>query len=132
MDKNIELIKEVYSAISRGDIESALARFAPDAFRNEFEGETYKGLAELKKNFLAGRSTWAEGACVPVEFHKNREKYMVKAHVKVRLKNEPNWIDAFVMDGFSIRDGLFTEFHSFTSKEKAFAWAESGPVNGPG
>lgn len=49
---------------------------------------------------------------------------MVIAHVKVRLKDHTDWIDAQVADGFLLKDGHVKEFHSFTSKKKAFEWAQ--------
>ena len=127
-DKNIEIIKQFYSGLNQNDLESALKLFDQNVIRLEFEGSPgggrFKGLAELSKNFVSGRSTWAEGSCKPIDFISNGSRVVVTAHVKVRLKNETKWIDAYVYDGFAIKENLITEFHSFTSKEKAFAWAE--------
>ena len=127
-DKNIEIVKQVYLGINQNDQDSVLNLFDSNVYRVEFEGHpaagTYSGHAELRTHLISGRSTWAEGACEPLEFFCNLNKIVVVVHIKVRLKNEVNWIDAISTDGFALKDGLVTEFHSFTDKQKAFSWAK--------
>lgn len=126
-NEDIEAIKNIYSGINRNDIESVLKLFDSNVVRVEFEdlptGGTYRGHHDLKHHIAKGRNTWAEGKCDPVDFVVAGNKAVVTVHVKVRLKGDLNWIDAHTTDGFSLKDGRVTEFHSFTTKEKAFAWA---------
>lgn len=125
--ENLGIIKKVYSGLNQNDPESVLKIFDKNILRHEFQelpnGGTYRGHTELKDHLQNGRSTWAEGSCEPIEFFTEGNKIVVIVHVKVRLKNSNDWIDAKTTDGFLIKEGLVTEFHSFTSKEKAFAWA---------
>ena len=121
--QDLEIIKQLYSAINRNDVENFIDLLDSNIFRIEFEDSTYRGQTELRQNFLSGRSNWAEGACEPVEFFLQGNKIVVDAHVKVRLKNESKWIDAHVADVFSIHAGRVAEFHSFATKQKAFEWA---------
>ena len=127
-DKNIETSKQVYAGISRNDVDLVLSLFDADVHRVEFEGlpnsRRYQGHIDLRQHITDGRSTWAEGTCEPIKFISNKNKMVVKVHVKVRLKNETKWIDAYVADGFSFKDGLVSEFHSFTNEQKAFEWAD--------
>ena len=126
MATDIEVIKQFYSGLNSNDIESAIKLFDENIIRNEFEGTpiagAYQGLTEMRKNLISGRSTWAEGSCEPIEFISSNGKTVVIVHVKVRVKNNTTWIDAKVADGFSLKAGLVTEFHSFLDKEKALIW----------
>lgn len=122
-----EIIRQFYASINRNDVDAAMELLAPDIYRNEFEGfpgaGTYRGHAELRQNFVSGRSTWAEGACEPVDFFAAGNKIVVAVHVKVRLKDHTTWIDDRIADGFIIANGLIKEFHSFPNNQKAFEWA---------
>lgn len=122
-DKNIEIIKQFYSRLNQNELDSLFDLLAADVIRNEFDAGSYRGLSEIRSHFLQARSTWAEGACEPIEFFSNANKIVVAVHVKVRLKNEKKWIDGHVTDAFLLKDGLVTEFHSFTHKQTALEWA---------
>lgn len=126
-EENIKIIKQFYLGLNQNHIDSLLRLFDTNVIRIEFEGfpnsGTYRGIAELREHFISGRSTWLDGGCEPIEFFCNLDKVVVVVHVKVRLKKDLKWIDGFVADGFSLKDGLVTEFHSFMEKEKAFEWA---------
>lgn len=126
-NENIEVIKRVYSGINRNDIESVLSLFDENILRIEpenFPGAgTYRGHADMRSHLIKGRSTWAEGGCYPVEFFTAGNKTAVIVHIKVRLKDKSNFSDVKIADGFSIKEGRVTEFHSFANKQKAFEWA---------
>lgn len=122
-DKNIEIVKKFYSSLNQNNLDSLFNLLDAGITRNEFDTGTYRGLAELQSHFTQARSTWAEGACEPMEFFSNADKIVVSVHVKVRRKNETNWIDGHVADAFLLKDELITEFHSFLDKQKAFQWA---------
>lgn len=40
----------------------------------------------------------------------------------MRLKNHSEWIDAHTTDEFAFKNNVVTEFHSFTTKQKALDW----------
>ena len=124
---DIEIIRQVYSGINRNDIDFVLTLMDADITRIEPEGfptaGTYRGQADMRQHLITGRSTWAEGACEPVDFFTAGNKIVVTVHIKVRLKNNSEWIDARIADGFIIKDGRVAEFHSFTNNQKAFEWA---------
>lgn len=129
MNSSKDIIYQFYTELNRNDVEAAMKLFDPSVFRYEFQDlpatAHFQGLEAVRANFTRGRNTWAEGACTPIEFLEVANKYIVIAHVKVRLKNETQWIDGKVADGFSLKKGLISEFHSFATKEKALAWAQS-------
>lgn len=124
---DIEIIRQVYSGINRNDIDFVLNLMNIDIIRIEFEGSptagNYRGHTDMRQHLIAGRSTWAEGACEPVDFFPAGNKIVVTVHIKVRLKNNPEWIDERIADGFIIKDGRVAEFHSFVNNQKAFEWA---------
>ena len=123
---DIEIIRQVYAGINRNDIDFVLSLMDADITRVEFEGfpsaGTYQGLTEMRQHLITGRSTWAEGACEPVDFFTKENKIVVPVHIKVRLKNNTEWIDDRIADGFIIKNGLVAEFHSFPDNQRAFAW----------
>lgn len=127
-EEDIEIIRRVYSGLNRNDIDFILDLMDVDITRIEFEGlptaGTYRGHTDMRQHLISGRSTWAEGACEPVDFFTAGNKIVVIVHVKVRLKNSSEWIDEQIADGFIIKEGKVSAFHSFTSHQKAFAWAE--------
>lgn len=124
--EDIEIIRQLYAGINRNDIDFVLTLMDSNIFRIEFEGfpaaGTYRGLTEMRQHLINGRSTWAEGTCEPVDFITAGNKIVVTVHVKVRLKNTPEWIDGQIADGFIIKDGRVAAFHSFANNQKAFEW----------
>lgn len=127
--KDVELIKAFYSGINRFDVPSVLALMNPNILRFEFNdsplGGTFRGLTELKHNLVSGRSNWTEGACEPISFYSDGSKIIVEVHIKVRLKNHTDWIDARSTDGFLIQDNQVFEFHSFSTKQMVLEWVAS-------
>lgn len=127
---DIELIRQVYAGINRNDIDLVLDLMDADITRIEPEGfptaGTYRGHTAMRQHLNTGRSTWAEGACEPVDFYTAGNKIVVTVHIKVRLKNHSEWIDTRIADGFIIKDGLVAAFHSFVNNQKAFEWAGIG------
>ncbi|MDT3400977.1 nuclear transport factor 2 family protein [Mucilaginibacter terrae] len=125
--EDIEIIRQFYSGINRNDIEFVLTLMDVDVSRIEPEefsaAGIYQGHSDLRKHLTAGRSTWAEGTCEPVDFFSNGNKIVATVHIKVRLNNQSEWIDARIADGFMIKDGLVMEFNSFANIQNAFAWA---------
>ena len=126
-EKDIEVIKQVYTGINRNDIDFVLDLLDASVLRIEPEEfptpGRYQGHSAMRDHLIKGRSTWAEGGCEPVDFIPAGNKIIAIVHIKVRLKNNTNWIDAHIADGFSIKEGLVTEFHSFINQEKALEWA---------
>jgi hypothetical protein len=123
----MEIIRQVYTGINRDDIDFVLSLMNTDVTRVEPEGfptaGTYRGYVEMRKHLNTGRNTWAEGSCEPVGFVAVGDKIVVTVHIKVRLKDHSEWIDARIADGFIIKDGLVTNFHSFLNNEKVIEWA---------
>lgn len=127
MSTQIEAIKQFFAAINRNDMQAAFKDFDPQIVRNEFEGfpnaGVYRGIADVQANVASGRGTWAEGTCEPEEFFENGDKVVVYVHARVRLKDSTEWGGGRFADGFAIRDGKITEYHSFGERAAALKWA---------
>ena len=120
-----QTLKALYSAISSDSASEAASLMTTNVSRIEFEHSSFQGKDQLQKHLEDGRSTWAEGACTPVDFMIEGDKVLVHVHIHVRLKNKTEWIEGHVTDGFRFNQGLIEEFHSFSDKIKALAWFHS-------
>jgi ketosteroid isomerase-like protein len=122
-----EAVRGIYAAINRNDVPGALSFMDPAIVRIEPPDfptpGTYRGHAEMAAHIANGRSTWAEGGCAPEAFFTAGDKVVALLHIRVRLKDRTDWIDGYIADGFTFRNGKATEMHSFTKKEEALAWA---------
>ncbi|MFM9905202.1 MAG: nuclear transport factor 2 family protein [Pyrinomonadaceae bacterium] len=73
----------------------------------------------VKAHVAQGRSTWAEGACEPERFVTARDKVVVSCHVRVRLKDQTDWLEGRTADVFTFRDGKVIEFRTFAEENDA-------------
>jgi uncharacterized protein len=129
----IEAIRNAYAALNRNDIEAFAAMLDPQVERvepAEFpQGGIYRGLEAVKAHIAKGRGSWAEGGCEPVRFivAPGGDRIVVLVHVRVRLKDETNWREGRIADGFAFRNGKAILFRTFAEEAPALAWA--GVVN---
>ena len=127
MNHEIEVLKQVFAAINRNDMQGMTKHFDPQIVRIEPEGfptaGTYRGIAEVQAHVAQGRGTWAEGTCEPEEFLTNGDKVVVYLRVWVRLKNSSDWGGGRFADGFVFRDGKITHYLSFGERLDALKWA---------
>ncbi len=126
--KNVtEVLAHFFAAINRNDMDGMIRDFDPDIVRVEPAGfptaGTYRGIAEVQEHVRTGRATWAEGTCQPERFLVHGDRVVVYLHVRVRLKNSTDWIDARFADGFVFRDGRIVEYRTFAERAAALAWA---------
>ncbi len=122
-----ETVRKIYAAINRNDIPAVMEFFDPQAERVEPPGfpssGTYRGIAAIQAQFSNGRNTWAEGVCEPEQLIATGDKIVVFCHVRVRLKDHTDWIDARIADGFTFRNGKVNQFLTFVERQEALDWA---------
>ena len=125
----IEVLKQVYAAINRNDIPAAVALLHPEIERIEPPGfptsGTYRGRTEVTAHLSNGRNTWAEGTCEPERFLASGDKVIVFLHVRVRLKDHTEWIDAHIADVYTFRDGHPIQMRTFANQQDAL---RDGPL----
>ena len=123
----IEAIKSAYAALNRNDIDGFVKDFDPQIERIEFEGSptagAYYGIDAVKEHVSKGRSTWAEGGCEPERFIVAGDKVVVMLHVRVRLKDQTDWIDGRTADVYTFRNGKAIQFRTFADEREALEFA---------
>lgn len=127
MTSALDILTAFYAAINRNDVAAFTAYFDADVVRVEPKGfptsGTYGGIAEVSAHVAQGRSTWAEGTCEPEDFLTRGDMVVANVHVRVRLHDSTDWIDARFADGFRLRDGKIIEFRTFVTRADARRWA---------
>lgn len=122
-----EAIKEAYAALNRNDIPGFAQIFDPQIERIEPtdfpSGGTYHGLEAVKAHVAHGRGSWAEGSCEPERFIVSGDKIVVLIHVRVRLKDNTDWIDGHIGDVYTFRNGKAIQFRTFADEQEALEWA---------
>lgn len=122
-----QAVNEAYAALNRNDIEGFAQILDPQIERIEPEGfpssGTYHGIEAVKAHIARGRSTWAEGACEPTRLLTAGDKVVVSVHVRVRLKDHSDWIDARIADVFTFRKGKAIQFRTFAKESEALEYA---------
>jgi ketosteroid isomerase-like protein len=129
MEAEIEAIKSAYAALNRGDVDGFVKDFDPQIERIEFEGSpmagAFHGIEAVKAHVIKGRSTWAEGACEPERFMTAGDKVVVCCHIRVRLKDQTDWLEGRTGDVFTFRDGKVIEFRTFADEQEALEYAKA-------
>lgn len=127
MEAEIEAVKQAYAALNRGDIDGFVKDFDPKIVRVEFEGSPMEGkhygIEAVREHVNAGRSTWAEGVCEPERFVTSGDKVVVTCHVRVRLKDQTDWLEGRTGDVFTFRNGKIIEFRTFAEEKDALEYA---------
>ncbi|QJR13536.1 nuclear transport factor 2 family protein [Usitatibacter palustris] len=128
----IEALKELYAAINRNDIESAVKILDPQiAWIEPPEyGTTCHGLVELKAHLTKARGTWAEGSCEPDRFVVAGDKVIVFLNIHVRLKTETDFRVGRHAAIFTFRDGVATEMRIIDDEQEALEWAGAKASHG--
>ncbi|MES2527006.1 MAG: nuclear transport factor 2 family protein [Bdellovibrionota bacterium] len=127
MNKEVEIVREIYAALNRNEIPKVMEFLDPDIVRIEFEGSpmagTFRGLQELEAHFSQGRNSWAEGTCEPEKLLIGKDKVMAFVHVRVRLKDQQEWLEGDTGDVFTFRNGKVIEFRTFADTKEALKWS---------
>jgi ketosteroid isomerase-like protein len=130
LSSEAKILEDAYAALNRNDGAGFVKDFDPTVVRIEPDGfpstGTYHGIEAVTKHVSEGRSTWAEGGCKPERFIVAGDKVVVALHVRVRLKDRTDWIDARIADGFTFRDGKAVGFRTFLKESEALEWAGAG------
>lgn len=126
-EAHIETVRGFYAGINANAIPAMLKTLDPNFTWSEPEsypnGGTRRGREAIEAHFVQARATWAEGACMPERFILAGDKIVVLIHIRVRLKDSPDWIDARAADVFTFADGHLIEGRHFPEKAEALAFA---------
>ena len=127
MKREVDILKQLFAAINRNDVQAMIRDFDPQIVRVEpsdsAPADSYRGIEEVRENVRRGRGSWAEGSCEPEKFLFNGGKVVVYVHARVRLKGATEWNGYRFADGFAFRDGKITEYRTFAERAQALEWA---------
>jgi ketosteroid isomerase-like protein len=122
-----EVLKQAYAALNRNDIPAMLKAFDPQIEWIEPAdypgGGTHRGHAAVMTTLSRGRGSWAEGSCEPERFLVAGDKIVVFVHVRVRVKDSADWIDARLADVYTFRNGKAIQMRHFPDRQQALEWA---------
>ncbi len=123
---DIEAVEETYAALNRNDVQGFVKAFDPQMEWIEppdYPGAgTHRGHAAVIANMSKGRNTWAEGGCELEQFFVAGEKIVAFVHVRVRLKDQTEWIDGRLADVYTFREGKAIQMRSFGQRHEALEW----------
>lgn len=123
----MEALREAYAALNRNDIPAMGKAFDPQIEWIEPAhypgGRTHHGLAEVMANLSQGSGRWAEGSCEPEQFIAAGDKLVVYVYVRVRLKDNTDWIEASLADVYTFRNGKAVQMRHFPDRRQALEWA---------
>jgi len=75
-------------------------------------------------NLSQGRGSWAEGKLRARTVHCRRDKLVVYVYVRVRLRDNTDWIEARLADVYTFRNGKAIQMRHFPDRRQALEWAE--------
>lgn len=125
-DFRLKTVEVFYRDLNRNEVKSLLTMVTPDILRVEFENTpsagTFRGHEEFEAHVTSGRSTWAEGGCLPEKMIIDGDHILVTVHVRVRLRDREEWIDGHTADVFTFTGAKISEFRTFFRPEEAEAF----------
>jgi uncharacterized protein len=125
-EARIEALRNTYAAINRNDIPAAVAILDPEIEWIEPsespEGGTTRGLADVEALHSRSLANWAEGGCEPERFTVAGDKIIALVHVRVRLKDNADWLDGRLADVYTFRNGKVIQKRTFFEPQQAFDW----------
>lgn len=127
VEVDLNILRDAYATLNRGDIAGFVKNFDPQIVRVEFEGlpmaGAFQGLEAVKAHVAESRSTWAVGSCEPERFIVAGDRVVMTCHVRVRLKDQTEWLEGRTADVFTFRNGKVVEFRTFAEEEDALEYA---------
>ena len=123
---NLQFIKDLYAAFSRGDGPAALSLMDPNIVWNEAENfpyadhNPYIGSAAVAEGIFFRLATeWDNFQVMPAEFHDAGETVVVTGRYNGVFKATRTPIDAQFAHFWRLRDGKVTEFQQYTDTAQA-------------
>jgi uncharacterized protein len=109
-EESVALVKTVYEAFNRGDLDAVVALFAPDAVQEAAVlGQTHTGRAEIRRSFEEYFDVVEAPHTEPVEFIEQSGLIVVPVHLHGRLRHTgitDEMLPTEMVHVFSVRDGL--------------------------
>ncbi|MET0836935.1 MAG: nuclear transport factor 2 family protein [Thermoleophilaceae bacterium] len=121
--RNSELVRQVYAALGRGDVESFLEVVDPDAVwywpRGMADAAVYRGKDEMRRGLETWTEPWIDFRMEPAEVLERGEEVLVIARYTGRGRVSGVELDERVAHLWEFRDGLAVQVRMFGDEEKA-------------
>ena len=132
---NVEVMRDVYEAFGRGDIEAVLAIFDPEIQWREAEGHPYEptgapwvgGQEITEKLFIKLASEWDGFTVSPEQFYDAGDAVVVEGRYTGTCKATGSRLDAQVCHIWKLSNGKVTSFQQYvdTAQLQAVVGARS-------
>jgi ketosteroid isomerase-like protein len=121
---NLEVVRAVYAAVARGDLEQIFAYYAEDVEYDLSQSgspvtERVTGHEAIRDLWRTWMRTWDEYQAEPEEFVEVGDAVFVRVHVKARSKAIGVPLDAHTADVFTLRDGKIVRLVSYADVDVA-------------
>jgi ketosteroid isomerase-like protein len=118
---NVELVRSVYDAFGRGDVDTVLSAMDPAIEWRQAEGNPYEPSgaawigpdAVMQNLFVRIVTEWDGFTVTPKEFHDAGDTVVVEGRYTGTYKATGRSMDAQFCHVFKIRDGKATSFQQF-------------------
>jgi uncharacterized protein len=130
-EQRIAILRAVYAAFNRGDIDAAVQSLDPNidwSEPTEFPGGgSYHGRDGARKYLTNSRASVAEVISEPEQFIPAGDRIVVFVYARVRTKDSATWQEVRLADVYLFRDLTPIQMHAFADRQQALDWANSNP-----
>ncbi len=107
--ENVELLRSMYDAFNRGDLDTLIESFAPDAEQVvAILGQTYRGREEIRQSFQEYFDVVDAHHTEPLEFIEEGDHVVVPVRLQGRMRHTgitDEMIPTEMVHVFAVRDG---------------------------
>jgi ketosteroid isomerase-like protein len=133
---DIDALRSVYEAVSRGDWDAAFREAPPDfelktPDRNPIAG-TYRGAEEVRRYFEELWAAFEEVVTQPEEFFDLGDRILVFLLMRLRPTDSNATLEMRIGHLWTMRDGKTTRCEVFIEREEAFEAAGLSEQDAPG
>ncbi len=121
---NVEVVRRLFEAYNRGDLDAALACLAPDVVYETGQELPARGHDEVRSMWERWESDWDAIATEPEKFVDAGDRVLVTVHYSGRGSGSGIDLDDRLFDVYELRDGRIV--HKAEFRERAEALAAAG------
>lgn len=118
-EENVDIVRRVFEAYVRGDIDEALTHNDPDIVWNPFEEVPSHGHDGVRAYLERWESEWEELETTPEEFIDAGDRVLVTVHFRGRGRGSGIEVDARLYEVYALRDGKIVRMDEFTVRSEA-------------
>jgi ketosteroid isomerase-like protein len=126
---NVEILRKVYDAFNRGDLDELIESFSPDAEQVvPMLGQVHRGRAEIRGSFEEYFEVVQAHHTEPIEFIEEGEQVVVPVRLHGRMRHTgitDEMIPTEMVHAFALRDGKIVWNYICADKDEAIAAARA-------